>query len=215
MVLNHSSGMRNWWDTKPMIQFTPGARFSYSGDAYIMLQRTIEQLLDKPIHQILNEEVFQPLGMNNSYMKWEANLETTVDGHDINGNKYKEIWKSKEGLVHGSLLCTLKDYVIFLEEIYNVRTSLMAEFFKPQIPLNSQFPKLHWGLGFGIEQNGTDYVWHWGDDTYFQNFFSIDMNTGTGILFFTNSANGLKLVEPLTSNHFNNAELQFNSFLNP
>jgi CubicO group peptidase (beta-lactamase class C family) len=215
MILSHTSGMRNWWDPRPMIQFNPGMKFSYSGDAYILLQRVLEQYLDKPISDIMEEEVFTPLGMTNAQIKWEGYSGVTVDGHDVNGMKYKEIWKSKEGLVHGSLLCTLDDFVKFLDAVYVERDNMLDGFLSPMVPLNGQYDRLHWGLGFGIEQSGTSYIWHWGDDTYFQNFFAIDIHAGTGILFFTNSENGLKLVEPLTTNRFSNNELQFNQFLNP
>src|SRR5215468_2276665 len=68
IVLSHRTGFPNWRpDGKPLtIYFAPGSRFSYSGEGYVYLQRTVERIESKPLNQIMQEIVFAPLGMNDS-----------------------------------------------------------------------------------------------------------------------------------------------------
>ena len=46
--------------------FEPGEAYSYSGVGYFLLARLIEELSDRTYKQFLQEEIFQPLGMNGS-----------------------------------------------------------------------------------------------------------------------------------------------------
>lgn len=45
----------------------PGKKFRYSGGGYQVLQKIMEELDDKPFHQIMSEQVFNPLTMKHSY----------------------------------------------------------------------------------------------------------------------------------------------------
>ncbi len=46
--------------------FEPGTRFSYSNSGYFLLGAIIEKVTGKPYEQLLQENIFGPLGMNNS-----------------------------------------------------------------------------------------------------------------------------------------------------
>lgn len=70
MALTHTTGLPNW--TKPrgaalQSAFTPGTDFKYSGEGYLYLQKVIEHITGKSLEEIAQEEVFEPLGMQESH----------------------------------------------------------------------------------------------------------------------------------------------------
>jgi tetratricopeptide (TPR) repeat protein len=55
-----------------------------------------------------------------------------------------------------------------------------------------------WGLGFGIEQTSTGNVfWHWGDNGTYKCFVAVDQKAQQGIIYFTNSFNGLGIIQEM------------------
>ena len=65
-VLSHSSGWRNWRNSRDVAltaDFPPGSKFSYSGEGYFFLQRVVEKLTGKGLPRLARERVFVPLGM--------------------------------------------------------------------------------------------------------------------------------------------------------
>jgi CubicO group peptidase (beta-lactamase class C family) len=68
IVLSHRTGFPNWPadDGSVSIYFTPGERFSYSGEGYIYLQRVVEKITGKPLNEYMTQNVFTPLGMSSS-----------------------------------------------------------------------------------------------------------------------------------------------------
>lgn len=46
----------------------PGERFHYSDTGYVLLGLLIEALYEKPLEACLSDEIFKPLGMNDSYL---------------------------------------------------------------------------------------------------------------------------------------------------
>ena len=93
MLLNHRSGLRNYayftddkdvWDKKkPLtnqdiltllatknieLEATPGSRFSYCNTNYALLALIIEKVTKKTFSEVLQELIFEPLGMKNTFV---------------------------------------------------------------------------------------------------------------------------------------------------
>ena len=216
IVLSHRTGFPNWRDGDSLpIYFTPGERFSYSGEGYIYLQRVVEQITGKPLNEYMTEAVFTPLGMTNSSYVWRPDFdELTATGHDSDG-KAVELDKPKEAGAASTLNTTAKDYALFLEAVLNgkgLRPETLREMESPQIALDPECricikhePKqlsknLFWGLGWGIQRNdGSDALWHWGDNGAFKAFVMADPKSKSGVVMFANSAKGLELAKPLVN----------------
>ncbi len=215
IVLSHRTGFPNWRGDDGLlpIYFTPGERFSYSGEGYIYLQRVIEQITGKPLNEYMTEAVFTPLGMTSSSYVWRPDFDAlTATGHD-SGGKPTELWKPKEAGAASTLNTTAKDYALFVEAVLNgkgLKPATLHEMETPQIALDPECricikhePKelsknLFWGLGWGIQRkDGSDVLWHWGDNGSFKCFVMADPKTKSGVVMFANSENGLEIAQPV------------------
>ena len=216
IVLSHRTGFPNWRDGDSLsIYFTPGERFSYSGEGYVYLQRVVEQITGKPLNDYMTEAVFVPLGMTSSSYVWRPDFDAlTATGHDSDG-KPVELWKPKEAGAASTLNTTAKDYALFVDAVLNgkgLKRSMLREMETPQVALDpacriciKQEPKqlskhLFWGLGWGIQRkDGSEELWHWGDNGSFKAFVMAEPKSKSGVVMFTNSEKGLEMAKPLVS----------------
>jgi CubicO group peptidase (beta-lactamase class C family) len=77
-VLSHTPGFPNW---RPQggalkIHFTPGDRFSYSGEGFVYLAKVIEHVTGEKFDDFMKKTVFDPLGMTSSSYVWQESYET-------------------------------------------------------------------------------------------------------------------------------------------
>jgi CubicO group peptidase (beta-lactamase class C family) len=139
IVLSHRTGFPNWRpDGKPLtIYFTPGSRFSYSGEGYVYLQRTIERIEGKPLNQIMQELVFTPLGMNDStYISQPGPGITSGYSPAL---KPRGPIESKDGNAAASLLTNAHDYALFVEAILSgrgLKPATLRQMETPQIAVD-------------------------------------------------------------------------------
>jgi CubicO group peptidase (beta-lactamase class C family) len=227
IVLSHRTGFPNWPadDGSVSIYFTPGEKFSYSGEGYIYLQRVVEKITGKPLNEYMTEAVFTPLGMTSSSYVWRPDFDAlTATGYESDG-KPTELWKPTEALAASSLNTTAKDYALFVEAILNgkgLKPATLREMETPEIALDPECriciklePKrlsknLFWGLGWGIERkDGTDALWHWGDNGSFKGFVMADPKTKSGVVMFANSENGLEVAKPVVDEAMGRGSLAF------
>ncbi len=208
IVLSHRTGFRNWrGDDKLKIYFTPGERFSYSGEGYVYLQHTVEHIQGKPLNEIVQQLVFTPLGMKDSTYISVPGPNITL-GYTAGGQQRTPI-RSDDGNAAASLLTTAHDYALFLEAILSgqgLKAATLRQMETPQIAVDPSCTNctdhapaklstdLFWGLGWGIEQTPTGkYLWHWGDNGAFKAFVSVDLNHRNAVVYFANSQNGLAI----------------------
>jgi CubicO group peptidase (beta-lactamase class C family) len=227
IVLSHRTGFPNWPadDGSVSIYFTPGERFSYSGEGYIYLQRVVEKITGKPLNEYMTEAVFTPLGMTSSSYVWRPDFDAlTGTGYDSDGKPDKLV-KPTEALAASTLNTTAKDYALFVEAILNgngLKPATLREMETPEIALDpecriciKQEPKqlsknLFWGLGWGIERkDGTDVLWHWGDNGSFKAFVMAEPKTKSGVVMFANSEKGLEVAKPVVDEVMGRGSLAF------
>jgi CubicO group peptidase (beta-lactamase class C family) len=102
-VLSHSSGFPNWRGERGealVPAFEPRSKFQYSGEGYVYLSRVIEKVADKPFCEVVQERVFDPLGMASSSMirlpDRESRMATGHDRHGAvqswSGNNTRRMW---------------------------------------------------------------------------------------------------------------------------
>lgn len=227
IVLSHRTGFPNWRGSDGVlsIYFTPGERFSYSGEGYIYLQRVVEQITGKPLDVYMDEAVFKPLGMTNSSYVWRPDFDSmTATGYDSKGAPVDK-WKPKEAGAASSLNTTARDYARFVDAVVNgkgLSPTLLRQMETPQIALDpacriciKQEPKelsktLFWGLGWGIQREHKSLLlWHWGDNGVFKAFVMADPAKKSGVVMFANGEDALNVAKPIIDTAMDTDSLAF------
>ena len=211
MVLNHTTGLKNWQisPSNPVIDdtpleslFPPGERYSYSGEGFYLLQRTLEHITGLRWEALARAEVFVPFDMPASrYMTDQALSPRNATGHEQDGAARPERVFGWENTAW-TLVTSASEYDRFLQRALfrgegltpashalMLATSSNAD--DREIPVPAD-PYVSWGLGVGLQtMEGRVRAWHWGDNPGFKAFFMLDPNTGESLVLFTNSENGL------------------------
>ncbi len=88
-ALTHSTGWQNWRFAKGsqlQFAFTPGEKFSYSGEGFFLLQRVVEQIAGRGFEDVMRERVLNPLGMKrSSYIRQPEHEPHFAAGHSSLG----------------------------------------------------------------------------------------------------------------------------------
>lgn len=199
MALNHTAGLPNWSGGPLAFDAPPGARWQYSGEGYMLLQRAVETVTGRDLGTFMQGEVFAPLGMTHSAWTREPHLEQhIVPGADVYGNAMAPT-PFRQPVAAYSLYTSAGDYGRFLAALLGDQATLRLI---TAAPVNAS-ARLHlqWGLGWGLEQNGAEgddvYLWHWGNNLGYRAFVMASPRTGDGFVMFTNSEKGLALAEPV------------------
>ena len=118
IVLSHRTGFPNWRRNDQLkINFTPGERFSYSGEGFVYLQKVVERLTGEPLDAFMQKTVLAPLGMTSSSFVWQAAYESRKTyGHDSFGTVTGRR-KPAEANAAASLHTTAADYARFVTAV--------------------------------------------------------------------------------------------------
>jgi CubicO group peptidase (beta-lactamase class C family) len=200
MVLSHTSGLPNWSRHQPLTLLAdPGRKWSYSGEGYVYLQRVIETITGEPLQIFVQSAVLNPLHMDHSSFVWKpefaaiALLPHTADGTAGEPAHYAE------ALASSTLYTSLEDYAKFVSALLHPPSgSPVAWEETKQVEVNSEI-KLDWGLGVAFEDTSKKAYFHWGSNPGFQSFFMVQPSSGRGVLFLTDSDNGLNLVDTVAA----------------
>lgn len=211
MVLTHMSGLPNWGGTPLELSHDPGARWSYSGEGFVFLQRALEEGTGLTLNELVRREVFEPLGMERSSYVWRPAYDTlAATGHDLIG-ELREKRKPSEGNAAASLHTTAGEYARFLAAVLDGeglgeatgREMLTGRAAVRGFAAGEPVDGLEWGLGWGIQYGDRGKaIWHWGDNGFFRCFVIGYPESGDGLVYFTNSQNGLAIAEEVLSAFF-------------
>jgi CubicO group peptidase (beta-lactamase class C family) len=218
MVLDHTTGFQN--ETTPerplKIYFTPGEKFSYSGEGFLYLQKAVERITGEHLDVFMRKTVFEPLGMKSSSFLWQDRYETLkANGHKPSG-VVAPIRRPTVARSYSGLHTTVIDYAKFVIAVINgtgLREATTGQMLKRQVGLDESCfsclerssqrlsQTLSWGLGWGLERTDAgEAIWHWGDNNgEFQSFVMAYPKEKIGLAIFTNSGNGLSIIPEIVS----------------
>lgn len=197
-VLSHGTGLPNWGDAPLPIAFTPGTSFGYSGKGYTYLQEAVEKIRGRRLDDLMQTEIFNPLGMADAAMVWTGPLNRTLARTvDAKG----ELEAPRDRCQHSvalepnsafSLHVTIEDYPKFVENLLADEAAI-EQIYSYKNPADHD---VVWGLGWGTYK---DIIWHWGDNGGFKSLVCFDPVTKDGLLIHTNGFNGLNVCYDVAS----------------
>ena len=134
------------------LQFKPGERFDYSNSGYILLGYIIEKVTGKSYEQVLQENIFTPLKMNNTgYDHSGPLLKNRARGYEKNGRRYVNANFIDMSVPHaaGALYSTVEDLYLWDQALYGnqlLRKENMDLLFTKHIAAGGG----HYGYGWDI-----------------------------------------------------------------
>jgi len=217
-VLSHTTGFPNWrprGDKELKIFFTPGDRFSYSGEGFVYLAKIVEQISGETLDTFMKRTVFEPLGMNSSSYVWRSEYDSRKTFAHNSLGLLSERGKPERANAAASLHTTATDYARFVCAIIRgtgLKPQTARLMLTPQISVGEAGPNsldrpgaplspaISWGLGWGLEKSGEGTAfWHWGDNGDAMAYVMAFDKQRTGMVMFANSSSGLSIIRELVA----------------
>jgi D-alanyl-D-alanine carboxypeptidase len=150
--------------------FEPGAAFDYSNTNYVMLGLVIEDVTGKSYAKALEDMIFAPLGLGQSFVFGSRPLpEGFPTGHE--GRDHVRDYFEGSGFGDGGVITTAGELAAFYHALRD--GVLLAD---PWLDMMMEDP-LGEGYGMGIDMEG-DIVGHSGGDLGFSSDVRMDITTG-------------------------------------
>jgi CubicO group peptidase (beta-lactamase class C family) len=178
-LLQHTSGLQNYmyfvdnyWekdkslgyedvlkllnDHNPVLSFRPGRRYNYSNTGYAMLALLVERVSGLPFHSFVKENIFDPLGMDHSFV-WNAETMDTISniatGFQRRGRRFVPAGHDPLDEIGGdkSVYSTIDDLLKWDQSFYSNKllndSLLKLSFIKTVTPRNRRHD---YGLGWRL-----------------------------------------------------------------
>lgn len=192
MLLNHTAGLPNYmwllehhWHREKIpyntdvidllakhrlhLHFTPGTRFGYSNTGYVVLAAIIEETSGKRFDRFVEQEIFGPLDMDNSFVyspSYYNGHRKHLDGYKYWGRGYRRIPATvNDGTVGDKgVYSSMEDLFKWDQALYEntlVEGETMKKAFEPvELRNGNHYP---YGFGFRLrERDGKKVVYHYG-----------------------------------------------------
>ncbi len=196
-LMNHTSGIPDYWQNDiynqidsiykylnqtDTLQFAPNSKYRYSNSGYFLLGEIIESVSGKSYGEFLNEIIFKPLGMKNSFANCGTNIDRAIG--------YDEKWNRNDNLLttaDGGLISTIEDLylwdiALFENDLLSIESKSFM--FKPTILDNNK--KINYGFGWDINENNNNITSHTGWLASFGAYNQIDSETGFFLILLSN-----------------------------
>jgi CubicO group peptidase (beta-lactamase class C family) len=215
-VLSHTPGFPNWRrpENGPLpIYFTPGDRFSYSGEGFVYLSKVVEHLTGETFENFMKKTVFEPLRMISSSYLWRDEYEARKTFRHNSVSNPTGQNRPPRANAAASLHTTAEDYGRFVAAILKgtgLKQETLKQMLTPQIkvsesgtnntavPPQKLSPTISWGLGWGLQttNDGVSF-WHWGDNGDAKAYVVGFEKQKLGVVVFANSTNGLSIMREI------------------
>lgn len=175
---------------KPTPDFEPGTKWTYCNTNYVLLASIIEKTSGKTIHDYLQQNIFAPLGMKDTYVynvlmpKVPANH--VLGFEEVNGQQKLADLTNLDGVVgDGNVYSSVEDLFVWEQSLYNsslVKKETLAQAFTPvKLKDGSRYD---YGFGWFVGKEG-EWYWHTGGWVGFKNIICRDVKQNRTLIILS------------------------------
>jgi CubicO group peptidase (beta-lactamase class C family) len=177
------------------LDFPPGSRQEYSNTGYDVLGALIQKVTGKSYGATMQEHVFAPTGMRNTFTFDEARLAKALRAKGYSQEKKRWVLDDESDLNHihgsGSIYSTVEDMALYDAALFGGRLIKPASL--KQMLTSGHLPNrasLHYGFGWEIDTNadGVPYIGHSGSWMGFTSYYLHDPRTNLSVIVLSNSS---------------------------
>ncbi len=175
--------------------FAPGEEFFYSNTNTVLLGQVIEQVTGEPIAEVLQRQIFEPLGLTGTVFPTDASIPDphaqgySTQGQDDGVPVDATDWDPSWAFTAGAMISTLDDLLIYGEALATGDGLLGPELQDERIestvtdvPPNS--PERSYGIGIGAQQG---WYGHSGELPGFNTLVQHHLDEGITVVVLANS----------------------------
>ena len=172
----------------------PGLKYRYSNPGYALLGIVVERVSDKRLGDFLEQEIFKPVGMSNTFV--DDGLGKKSARTAIGYGQFGQVDDSGPTMIpgDGGMYSTVDDLFRWDQALYTdklVHQSALAEAFSPG---KVEEGASTYGFGWDIAgESGNKYLWHQGNNAGFRAFIGRWLTDRVTIIMLTNKGNSKRL----------------------
>ncbi len=180
----------------------PGSQWRYSGGGFTVLQQLLIDVAGRPFAEIIQQTVFEPLGMAESTYEQPlppARARQAASAHRPDGAVVDGRWHTYPELAAAGLWTTPTDLARFAIEIQKSLRGESNRVLSRAMTEAMLTPGLEdWGLGFSLQGAGSSLrFWHGGSNEGFSCGLVAWVDGGQGAVVMTNSDRGGPLIDEI------------------
>lgn len=170
------------------LQFPPGTQWAYSNSNYYLLGSVIEQLTSQSYSDNLNQLIFQPLALQNTYYAVPpANSSATGYTNNGSGLVTAIVWDRSAAFAAGALSSNVYDLVKWDNALFSGQVVSPASFQQMTTPDGFTQNGFSYGFGLAISTfNNRTLVWHNGQIGGFTAENAVFLDDGFTVIVLTN-----------------------------
>ena len=184
-------------NTPPIrVFYTPGTQYFYSGGAFQVLEKVIEDSTKQPFKSWMENEILKPLNMDNSVFQYPLNKKLTVvavPGFLNDGTMIKGGWNNYAIAGAGGAWSTPTDIAKFAINISNSYLGKENNLISKPVATQMLSRQKNTDYGLGVVINGGGRTLNFrkaGHNAGYHNEMLMFPNSGDGVVIMTNSENG-------------------------
>jgi CubicO group peptidase (beta-lactamase class C family) len=211
-LLTHTSGIPDYGDLgisdagltpkglitaileKEALLAKPGQKYRYSNPGYSLLAIVVERVSGKTFADILETEIFKPVGMSSTFVYDSPRKRTSAAA--VGYDQFEQIDDSGPTAIpgDGGIFSTVDDLFKWDQALYTDKLVRQSTLSKAFTPAKVEEGTTTYGFGWNVTENaGDENVWHTGSQAGFRAFIERGLTKKITVLMLTNRGNSKRL----------------------